>query len=325
MRHGPDHVRRRPVLHQPVVHPRDQRERLRVGQELGRRDERPHRRRPVAALPGEPVRPGEHRVFAEPPAPVAHIEDHGVPEHPVERFVGRDAERRFADDHAEFAFPIDAVAPRRDPVFLAGADDSRTRRLGEEVRRVPAGNDAPRHIHLGGVHPVVRRRGQQVGRVEQRRGEPVRLDAEPQPAHPSGEVVGDPVEPRLGVRPGGDDLEQVVREQRVAASGLAQEERFGGQEVEDLPFDHDGRARVAVPGVRGAVGGHLPGRLRRRRDRRRRHVPARPAAAGGEDAGPGEAERGRRRDRRGREAGPVFPAARPAPAPRSRRASGHAA
>ena len=181
-------------------------------------------------------------IFAVAAAPVAHVEDDGVAEHVVERLLERYPQGGLPDDHPEFALPINPVASRRDPVGLSRPDDAGAGRLGEEVGRVPVGVDLLLHVHLGGVGAVVGRRRQQVRGVEERCGQAVGLDAEPEAVLAAREMVRELVQPAVGPVAGGDDRDQVRGKTVGLGADFSGEEGVGRGQVQDRLSDDDGRA-----------------------------------------------------------------------------------
>ena len=158
------------------------------------------------------------------------------------------------------------LRPGRHRVRLVGIDDAGARRLGEEHRidLVLIGLErrlllrAAGREHLAGVQLVVRRGGEQVVGIFDRRldRDLVEIERERRGALRLLEVVRDLIEPRRHARVLLDQLAHLGRDADGRHAGLLRQLRVGAGDVEDAAAEHQADAR-------------LPGRLERRQLERR--------------------------------------------------------
>ena len=175
-RHREDHLGRGGVLLDVTVDGELQRDRLRVGNHVGRQDARAHRAERVVPLAVHPVEKlvalARLAVGVGLERAVADVVDDRVAGDAAHRLVLVDVPAAAADHDGQLAFPVDLVG--RDPGDhdrVAGVGQRRARGLHEDVgKRLLALGRRP--AALGDVLGVVARQEQHLGRIGDRHQQP---------------------------------------------------------------------------------------------------------------------------------------------------------
>ena len=175
-RHRKDHLGRRGILPDVTVQGELERDRLRVGDDVGRQDARPHRAERVVPLAVHPVEKlvalARFAVGVGLERTVADVVDDRVASDAAHRLVFVDVPAAAADHDGQLAFPVDLVG--RDPGDhdrVAGMSQRRAGGLHEDVgkRLLALGRRASA---LGDVLGVVARQEKHLGRVGDRHQQP---------------------------------------------------------------------------------------------------------------------------------------------------------